>query len=53
MLETQVILKSLLLQFKLADTVEDAVAMVENLCEKEWITEANKIAKQIKDRRKK
>ena len=52
MIETEKLLKSILLQIKLADTHEDAVDIIENLCEKDWIAEADKRAKEIKDRRK-
>jgi len=51
MIETEKLLKSILLQVKLADKLEDAVDMVENLCEKDWIAEAEKRAKEIKNRR--
>ena len=53
MLETEKLLKSILLQVKVADTLEDAVSSVENLCEKEWIAEAEKRAQEMRDRRKK
>ena len=52
MIETEKLLRSILLQIKLAENLEDAVDMVENLCDKDWIAEADKRAKEIKDRRK-
>ena len=53
MLETEKLLRSLLLQVKIAESLEDAVNMVENLCDKDWIAEADKRAEKIKANRKK
>ena len=53
MIETEKLLKSILLQVKLANTLEDAVDMVENLCEKDWIAEADKRAEKIRLNQKK
>lgn len=52
MIETEKLLKSILLQVKTANTLEDAVNVIENLCEKDWITEADKRAEQIKSNQK-
>ena len=53
MIETEKLLRSILLQIKLAKTTEAAVAMVENLCEKDWITEADKQVSIIEGRQRK
>ena len=53
MIETEKLLRSILLQVKVANTLEDAVDMIENLCEKDWIAEADKKAEKIKGNQKK
>ena len=53
MIETEKLLKSILLQVKVANTLDDAVSAIENLCEKEWISEADKRAAKMKANQKK
>lgn len=48
--ETKILLCNLLLQAKLAKSVEDMVIVLENMCEKEWIAAVNDNAKKIKER---
>ena len=51
MIETEKLLKSILLQVKLVDNLEDAVDIIENLCEKDWVAEADQKADKIRKRR--
>ena len=53
MIETEKLLKSILVQIKSANTYEDAVNIIENLCEKDWIAEADKRAEKMKSNQNK
>ena len=53
MIETEKLLKAILLQVKLANTLDDAVIMVENLCEKDWIAEADQSVEKIRANQRK
>ena len=52
MLETEKILRSILLNVKIAKSLEEVELVIENMCEKDWIASANEIAEKIKSERK-
>ena len=48
MLETEKILRSILLNVKMAKSLREVELIIENMCDKDWIATANEIAEKIK-----
>ena len=51
-LETEKILRSILLNVKTAKSLKEVELIVENMCDKDWIATANEIAEKIKSEQK-
>ena len=49
MLETEKILRSMLLNVKIAKSLREMELVIENMCDKDWIATANEIAQEIKE----
>ena len=48
MLETEKILRSILLNVKTAKSLKEVELIMENMCDKDWIATANEIAAKIR-----
>ena len=48
MLETEKILRAILLNVKTAKSLKEVELIIENMCEKDWIATANETASKIK-----
>ena len=53
MIETEKILRSILLNVKTAKSLKEMELVVENMCDKDWIATANEIAEKIKSEQNK
>ena len=51
MLETEKILRSILLNVKTAKSLREMELIIENMCDKDWIAAANEAAEKIKAER--
>ena len=51
MLETEKILRSILLNVKTVKSLREMELVIENMCDKDWIATANEIAQKIKEGR--
>ena len=51
MLETEKILRSILLNVKTAKSLREVELIIESMCDKDWIATANEIAQKIREGR--
>jgi len=52
-METEKLLRSILMQVKMAESLSEAEIMIENLCNEDWVASANERVKEIKKKREK
>ena len=52
MIETEKILRSILLNVKTAKSLKEMELVIENMCDKDWVATANEIAEKIKAEQK-
>jgi len=51
MIETEKILRSVLLHVKTSTTLKEAEIAIENMCDDDWIASANEAAERIRNQR--
>ena len=52
MIETEKLLRSILLHVKTADSLEEVEIAIENICDEDWVASANEAAEKIRRKRK-